>query len=134
MDARKLARLCWELADQKKAEAIIILDVRKISSITDYFVLATGTSEPHLRAIVETITEKLWADHALQARAVDGGTKTPWVVLDYNDVVVHVMRSELRQRYDLEGLWGDAVRVRFRRPATHHPGSAKSNVSSLDPH
>ena len=57
MDSRKLAMLCRELADNKKAEDIVILDLRKISSITDYFVICTGSSEPHLRAIVDEIQE-----------------------------------------------------------------------------
>ena len=59
MDSRKLALLCRELADNKKAEDIVILDVRELSSVTDYFVIASGTSEPHLRAIVDEITDKL---------------------------------------------------------------------------
>ena len=59
MDSRKLALLCRDFADNKKAENIVILDVRKLSSVTDYFVIASGTSEPHLRAIVEEITDKV---------------------------------------------------------------------------
>ncbi len=112
MDSRKLARLCRELADNKKAEDIVILDVRKLSSVTDYFVIASGTSEPHLRAIVDEITDTLRDDHALRPRAVDGTLHAAWLVLDYFDVIVHVMRQDVRERYDLEGLWNDAPRVR----------------------
>jgi|SRR5436309_4875757 len=115
MQSRKLALLCGELADSKKAEDIAVLDVRKISTITDYFVLATGTSEPHLRAISEEIKDKLREDHDLKPRAVDGTLQTAWLVLDYFDVIVHVMRADVRDRYDLESLWGDAPRVRARR-------------------
>ena len=61
MDSRKLALLCRELADSKKAEDIVVLDVRKLSTITDYFVVATGTSEPHLRAISNEIVDSLRA-------------------------------------------------------------------------
>jgi ribosome-associated protein len=103
---------CRELADNKKAEDIVVLDVRKVSSITDYFVVATGTSEPHLRAIVDEITENLEKKHDLRPRARDGALETAWVVLDYFDVIVHVMRAEVRQHYNLEDLWGDAPRVR----------------------
>ena len=117
MDSKKLALLCRELADNKKAEDIVVLDVRKISSITDYFVVATGTSEPHLRAISDEITDKLREDHDLRPRAVDGTLQTAWLVLDYFDVIVHVMRTDVRERYDLETLWGDAPRVRARKPA-----------------
>jgi ribosome-associated protein len=118
MDSRKLALLCREFADNKKAENIAILDVRKLSSVTDYFVLASGTSEPHLRAIVDEITDKLREEHGVRPRAVDGTTRTAWVVLDFFDVIVHVMRQDMREHYDLEGLWGDAPRVKPRKKAT----------------
>lgn len=99
MDSRKLALLCRDLAENRKAEDITILDVRQLSSVTDYFVIASGTSEPHLRAI-------------------DGTFQAAWIVLDYFDVIVHVMRQDVRDRYDLETLWGDAPRLKARkRPA-----------------
>jgi ribosome-associated protein len=117
MDSRKLASLCRELADNKKAEDIVILDVRELSSVTDYFVIAAGGSEPHLRAIVDEITERLRDDQGVRPRAVDGTAQAGWVVLDFFDVIVHMMRQEVRQRYDLETLWGDAPRVRPRKRA-----------------
>ncbi len=111
MDSNELALLCRELADRKKAENIVVLDVRELSSVTDYFVIASGTSEPHLRAITDEITTRLREDHQVRPRAVDGTLHTAWVVLDFFDVIVHVMRTDVRERYDLEGLWGDAPRV-----------------------
>ena len=117
MDSRKLALLCRKLADDKKAENIVILDVRGLSSVTDYFVIAAGTSEPHLRAIVEEITDRLREDYGLKPKAVDGTIRAAWVVLDYFDVIVHVMRQDVRERYDLETLWGDAPRVKPRKRA-----------------
>jgi ribosome-associated protein len=115
MDSKRLALLCRELADNKKAENIVILELRELSSVTDYFVICTGTSEPHLRAIVDEITDKLREEHALRPRAMDGTLQTAWVVLDFFDVIVHVMRADVREHYDLEGLWGDAPRVRTRK-------------------
>ena len=115
MDSRKLALLCRELAEDKKAEDIVILDLRELSSVTDYFVIASGTSEPHLRAIVDAITDKLREDHEVRPKAIDGALHTAWVVLDYFDVIVHVMRGDVRERYDLETLWGDAPRVKVRK-------------------
>ena len=117
MDSKQLALLCRELADNKKAENIVILEVRELSSVTDFFVICTGTSEPHLRAIVDEITDKLREEHALRPRAMDGTLQTAWVVLDFFDVIVHVMRADVREHYDLEGLWGDAPRVRPRKAA-----------------
>jgi ribosome-associated protein len=121
MDSTKLALLCRELADNRKADNIVILDLRKLSSVTDYFIICTGTSEPHLRAIVDEITEQLREMHALRPRAMDGAFRTAWVVLDFFDVIVHVMRADVREHYDLEGLWGDAPRVRKRQAARGKP-------------
>jgi len=115
MDSRKLAGLCREFADNRKAENIVILDVRKISSVTDFFVIASGTSEPHLRAIVEEITGRVRDEVGQRPRAVDGTVHGAWVVLDYFDVIVHVMRQDVRERYDLEGLWGDAAPVKPKK-------------------
>jgi ribosome-associated protein len=123
MDSKKLALLCRELADNRKAEDIVILDVRELSSVTDYFVVASGTSEPHLRAITDEITSKLRDDHDVRPRAVDGTLQTAWVVLDFFDVIVHVMRADVRERYNLEGLWGDAPRVKPRKKASPKPSA-----------
>ncbi len=117
MDSKKLALLCRELAENKKAEDIVILDVHELSSVTDYFVLASGSSEPHLRAIVDEISDKLNDEHQVRPRAVDGTLQASWVVLDYFDVIVHVMRQDVRDRYDLETLWGDAPRLKPRKRA-----------------
>ena len=112
MDSRKLARRVQELADNRKAEDAVILDVRKLSSVTDYFVIASGTSEPHLRAISDEIRGNLKLNHDLRAGAMDGSLPTGWLVLDYFDVIVHIMRPDVRERFNLEGLWGDAPRVK----------------------
>src|SRR5512133_2909658 len=117
MYSRKLALLCREFADNRKAEDIVILDVRELSSVTDYFVIASGTSEPHLRAIVDEVKDRLEEEHQDEPRAVDGAFQAAWIVLDYFDVIVHVMRADVRDRYDLETLWGDAPKVRPRKKA-----------------
>ena len=129
MDSRQLALRCRELADNKKAENLVILDMRKVSSVADFFLVCTGSSEPHLRAVVDEITEKLREEFALRPRAVDGALQTGWVVLDYFDVIVHVMRADLRDRYDLEGLWGDAARLRPRAPRTRKKRSGTTDRS-----
>jgi ribosome-associated protein len=85
--------------------------VRKLSSVTDYFVIVSGGSEPHLRAITNEVTDQLRQEHHLRPRTVEGEATAAWQVLDYFDVIVHVMRADARQKYDLESLWGDAPRV-----------------------
>src|SRR5690349_8533208 len=114
MDSKKLALLCREFADNKKAENILVLDVSKLSSVTDYFVIASGTSEPHLRAIVNEVEDQLHKEHDIRPRARDGSVAGAWVVLDFFDVIVHIMRADARERYDLESLWGDAPLVKPR--------------------
>src|SRR6187401_2733248 len=128
MDSKKLALLCRELADNRKAENIVVLDVHEVSSITDYFVICTGTSEPHLRAIVQEITDKLESEFQLSPRGTEGRMNTSWVVLDYFDVIVHVMRNDIRELYNLEDLWGDAPLVKTRKKAVPKtPKAAKAS-------
>ena len=115
MESKKLALVCRELADNKKADNLVVLDVQEVSSITDYFVIASGSSEPHLRAISEEIIDRLRDEHDVRPRAIDGNLAAAWLVLDFFDVIVHVMRTDVRERYDLEGLWGDAPRVKPRK-------------------
>ena len=129
MDSRTLARLCREFAENKKAENVVVLDVRKLTQMTDYFVFATGSSVPHVRAIVDEITEKLRDVHHTRARAVDGIISSSWIVIDYSDVIVHVMREETRQHYDIEGLWSDAPKVK-PAPASVPPALKEARTST----
>jgi ribosome-associated protein len=89
----------------------VVLDLEGISSFTDYFVICSGTSEPHLRAISGEIEEQLKAQHGVRAVSVDGFPASQWIVLDYLQVIVHVFRQEKREFYSLEDLWSDAQRV-----------------------
>ena len=126
MDSKKLALLCREFADNRKAEDIVVLDVSAVSTVADYFVIVTGSSEPHLRAIMNEITDRLRDDHDLRPRCVDGTLGTAWVVLDFFDVLVHIMRKDVRERYDLETLWGDAPKV--------NPAKLVKAVKTAKPH
>jgi ribosome-associated protein len=115
MDSKKLAQLCADYADNKKAENIVVLDVRELSTVTDYFVICSGSSEPQLRAISDEIANQLRDEHGLRPRAIDGTLQTAWVVMDYFDVIVHVMKGDVREKYNLEALWGDAPRLKSRK-------------------
>lgn len=128
MTSRQLAQWCAWLADNRKAEGIAILDVSKLSSVTDFFVIASGSSEPHLRAIKDEITDQLRDEFGIRPNAIDGSTQTSWLVLDYFDVIVHVMKPDARELYDLEGLWRDAPRVKTRKPA-----ASKQKASAKQP-
>lgn len=107
---RELARLCVRAALEKKAEDPVILDVRKLSSFTDYFVILSGRSTRHVQGLAEAVEEALRSKRLSPAKA-EGLNEGTWVVLDFNDVVVHIFYTETRKFYDIEGLWHDAPRV-----------------------
>jgi ribosome-associated protein len=90
-----------------------VLDLRGISTFTDFFVICSGTSEPHLKAIASEIETKLKQDYAIRATAIDGFPASQWMVLDYLQVIVHVFHQTKREFYALEDLWGDAPRVEW---------------------
>lgn len=90
-----------------------MLDLRAISSLTDFFVICSGTSEPHLKAIAGEIEEKLRKDHGVRPHNVDGYPLSQWVVVDYYDVLVHIFHTEKRGFYSLEDLWSDAPRLKL---------------------
>ncbi|MBL9152398.1 MAG: ribosome silencing factor [Verrucomicrobiales bacterium] len=110
-DALDIAKACALHADQIKAEDIVILDLRGLSSITDYFVICNGTSNPHLKAIRRDISEKVLETLGEKPRSVDGDPESQWLVLDYVNVIVHVFHADKRHLYGLETLWKDAPRV-----------------------
>jgi ribosome-associated protein len=102
-------RRAVELALDRKAQDVIVLDLRGISSATDWFVVMSGTSDVHVKAIADGITEGLNAED-VPAGHVEGLTGRRWVLLDYIDFVVHVFHPQARVFYQLENLWGDAKR------------------------
>ena len=89
----------------------MILDLRGISTFTDFFVICSGTSEPHLKAIAGEIEGRLKTDHGVRFVSIDGFPASQWIVLDYMQVIVHVFHHEKREFYSLEDLWGDAPRL-----------------------
>jgi ribosome-associated protein len=93
----------------------VVLDLRGISTFTDFFVICSATSEPHLKAIAGEIETRLREDHGIRAVAVDGFPASQWIVLDYLQVVVHVFHQDKRAFYSLEDLWGDAPRVGWEK-------------------
>ncbi|NNN22047.1 MAG: ribosome silencing factor [Acidimicrobiales bacterium] len=97
-------------ADDKKALDVLVLDLREITSLTDYFVIATGTSDRHVRTIAEEIEAKLKV-FGYKVLSQEGFDDATWVLLDYGDIVVHVFLSETRDFYNIERLWMDANRV-----------------------
>ncbi len=106
----ELARLAGRAALDKKAEDIIILDVRGISSFTDYFVIMSGRSTRHVQGLADAVNAALCKKRNRES-ATEGLREGLWVLLDFDDVVVHIFYHESRSFYDLEGLWHDAPRI-----------------------
>jgi len=90
-----------------------VLDLRGISTFTDFFVICSATSEPQLKAIANEIETELRKEHATRSVAIDGFPGSQWIVLDYLHVVVHVFHRDKRAFYSLEDLWGDAPRIEW---------------------
>lgn len=109
-DGQELARACSRIAEDGKAEDVVIIDVRGISSFTDYFVILSGRSTRHVQALAESIEGELRSKR-IKTSGAEGLQEGTWVVLDFNDVVVHVFYHEQRDFFDLEGLWHDAPRI-----------------------
>ena len=110
MQPKRLALLIRELALDKKAEDPIILDISKLTSMANYFVITHGNSDPQVRAIGEHVQEQLKAKkiRVLHAEGFDEGK---WILLDYGAVILHVFYHQTREFYGLERLWGNAKRV-----------------------
>lgn len=109
-DSLALAKICCRALDDKKASDLRVLDVSEQSSITDYLVLATGTSEPHLRALRVELEKALDSAKA-HIVGMESGSGSGWIVIDAFDVMVHLFSAEHRDHYGLENLWKDAVEV-----------------------
>ena len=127
LDGKELVRAVCRHADDKAAEDIVVLDLNGISTIADYFVICSGTSLPHIRAVKDAIVDGLQKDDGMRSQPADGKMESHWLVLDYGDVLVHVFYPEKREYYAIEDLWSDAPRYDWKEdrtiPATGAPAS-----------
>lgn len=115
--ARKLAIEAARMAEDSHCEEILVLDLRGRSPVTDYFVIATGTSDRQMRSVADDVARYGKANGS-PAWNTAGLNSADWILIDFVDVVVHLFSQEYRHYYDLELLWGDAPKVRWRRPKT----------------
>ena len=113
LTARDTAIACARVCDDYKAEEVLILDVRGLTQIADYFVLCTGGSPRQLKAIAEAVRLTL-KEQGVTRLGQEGDPASGWILLDYVDVLVHLFSGEARGYYQLELLWGDAPRVEWR--------------------
>lgn len=112
MNSTQLSQFVAGLTLEKKAEQVIIMDLREITSITDYFVICSGDSDIQVKAICEHITDQL-EQKDIKIWHVEGYQASNWILMDLVDVVIHIFKPEVREYYSLERLWGDAKITRM---------------------
>ena len=110
-DGLQLALAAARVAALNRGQDVTVLDLREVTPICDFFVIATGTSRRQLHAMSEEIDEKLETDLGDKRFGREGYDESRWILLDYGNVVIHLFDEETRKFYDLEGLWGDAKKV-----------------------
>jgi len=120
-------QLCALAADSRKAEDIVVLDVEQLSSVADYFLICSGTSDRQVRAIADAIAEEL-AQHGEKPLAMEGYQKGTWVLIDCADLIVHVFDDDTRRFYGLERLWHRAPHVEVPGIAFAMPRIAASEA------
>lgn len=110
MQAKEMAKIAYHALDEKKGEDIRIIDIAGISVLTDYFIIANGSSESQVQAMVDNVEEEMHkAGYSLKQR--EGYGSGNWVLLDFGDVIVHVFDKENRLFYDLERIWRDGKNI-----------------------
>jgi ribosome-associated protein len=118
MNPLEKAILCLKIIHERKAIDPVLFDVRELTSITDYFIVTSGSSNRQVQTIAKHVVRRM-REEGLKVYGMEGEQQGHWVLIDYNDVVIHVFYQPVREFYDLEGLWAEAPRVELeggRRP------------------
>ena len=110
LNGSKIAEIGADAALDRKANNVVILDLRGLSSVADFFVVCSGNSDTHVEGIANIIREKL-DEHGAKLWHREGGRRASWILLDYVDVILHIFTEDAREFYGLERLWGDAPRT-----------------------
>ena len=108
--SKLIVKKAYDALNDKKAEDIKIIEIGKLSTVADYFILANGSNAPHVESLVDNVEEELLKEQ-IHAERVEGVKSSGWILMDYNDVVVHVFSREDRLFYDLERIWRDGKEV-----------------------
>ncbi|MFT0728468.1 ribosome silencing factor [Synechococcus sp. F70.1] len=107
----RMALSAARAAEEKKGGDIVLLDVSRVSTLADYFLLVSGYSLTQVRAIAQAIEERLWEEWQRTPQRIEGQDSGSWILIDYADLIVHVMMQNEREYYDLESFWIQAERV-----------------------
>ena len=110
-DSLQFIKKAVALLDAKKAEDIVVLDIRELTSIGDFFIIASGGNTTLVKTLADELEDKLAAE-GIEPRRIEGASSAMWILMDYGDVVVHIFYSEQRDFYCLERLWADAPKIK----------------------
>ncbi len=110
MESKEMVRLACEAMEDKKSQDIKIIDIEKVSTLADYFIIASGTNRNQVQAMADSVSETL-GRAGVEPKQMEGYQTANWILLDYRDVVVHIFDEENRLFYDLERIWRDGVLV-----------------------
>ena len=130
IEGEELAKACVKVAEEIQAENIRVWDMRGVSNLTDYMIVCSGSSMPHLRAIIRDVAGIVEKGTGAKPVNAEGKVDSRWVVLDYIDVMVHVMHEEMRDFYGLEELWADAKELEWS-PANGGEGNGGERKSNF---
>lgn len=108
--SKEMARIAFEALEDKKGRDVCIIDISNVSILADYFVIADGTSDSQVNALVDHVEEKMHLA-GFQQKQCEGQNGRSWVLMDYGDVIVHVFDRESREFYNLERIWNDGRRI-----------------------
>ena len=114
IEGKELAIACARAAEGIQAEGIRVIELTGISSVTDYMIVCSATSLPHLRAVMRDVEKHVFAEHGVHAVSSDGNSESRWMILDYIDVMVHIMHEEMRDLYSLEDLWAEGKELEWQ--------------------
>lgn len=110
----EILKTIYDAIDDKKGENIRMLDIRDVTVIAEYFIIATGNNENQVKAIADNVTEELAKKHGMTPKHVEGYNHAEWILLDYADYVIHIFDKEQRLFYDLERIWRDGKEIEVK--------------------
>lgn len=110
MTSSEMAKLAVEALEDRKAEEVTIIDIREVSPIADYFIIASGNNQNQLQAMRDAADEALYKA-GVKVLQVEGNQSSTWILMDYNDIIIHIFSKEDRLFYDLERIWRDGKKI-----------------------
>ena len=130
MVPKTLSERIVDILEDRKARDVVVIDIAEVTVIADFFVICSGTSTTHIKAITDEVEKRLEDDHQLRFKRREGYSSAKWVLLDYGDVIVHIFNDEDRKFYDIERLWADGV-ITYDARHVDSVGAARGDAVDL---